>query len=259
VRGNSRPNEVALLLRNSIKAPKFLDFMLFDFIAPLLIGFLGSLHCLGMCGPIVMAYSLHMDLPEKEKGTRPPALWLRGVFHHAAFHLGRLATYGFLGGLAAGFAHLAQFNQFFTGLRSTLTLGGGILMILFGLILFRVLPFSFISLPSFELGSFLAKLFPSLLRSERIASKVVLGLAVGFLPCMLSWAMIIKAATTQSLFAGSLTTISFGLGTVPALFLAGLSASLFSLKMRFLSERMAAASVIAMGIILIFKGSKYFA
>ena len=88
---------------------------------------------------------------------------------------------------------------------------------------------------------------------------MALGLTVGFLPCMLSWAMVIKAATTQSLFAGFLTMVSFGLGTVPALFLTGLSASLLSLKIRFLGERVAAASVIAMGIILIFKGSKYFA
>jgi sulfite exporter TauE/SafE len=233
--------------------------MIFDFIAPLLIGLVGSLHCLGMCGPLVMAYSLYINTPEQDGVIDAPVLWLKGISHHAAFHLGRLVTYGLLGGLVAGFVHLTEFNQFFAGLRSTLTLGGGILMVLFGLILLKVLPFSFFSLPSFGPGSFFGKLFPPLFRSQHIASKMALGLAVGFLPCMLSWAMVIKAATTQSLFAGLLTMVSFGLGTVPALFLTGLSASLLSLKIRFLGERVAAASVIAMGIILIFKGSKYFA
>ena len=31
-----------------------------EFFASLFIGFVGSLHCLGMCGPLVMAYSLHI-------------------------------------------------------------------------------------------------------------------------------------------------------------------------------------------------------
>jgi sulfite exporter TauE/SafE len=53
--------------------------------------------------------------------------------------------------------------------------------------------------------------------------------------------------------------VFFGLGTVPALFLTGLSASLLSMRTRFLGERVAAASIIAMGLILIIKGSKYFA
>jgi sulfite exporter TauE/SafE len=74
----------------------------FDLIAPLIIGFVGSFHCLGMCGPLVMAYSLHMGLPREEKAIDPPAPWVRGIFHHGAFHLGRLVTYGLLGGLAGG-------------------------------------------------------------------------------------------------------------------------------------------------------------
>ncbi len=39
--------------------------MFLDFLAPLLIGFVGSLHCLGMCGPLVIAYSLHIRTEEK--------------------------------------------------------------------------------------------------------------------------------------------------------------------------------------------------
>jgi sulfite exporter TauE/SafE len=53
----------------------------------------GSLHCLWMCGPLVLAYSLHI------KGREAPAsksLFRAGLLHHAAFHSGRLFTYGFL-------------------------------------------------------------------------------------------------------------------------------------------------------------------
>jgi sulfite exporter TauE/SafE len=233
--------------------------MVFDFFVPFLIGVAGSLHCLGMCGPLVMAYSLNIRAAEKEPAAGASALWRKGISHHAAFHLGRIFTYGFLGALAASLAQLTDLSRFFPWFRSGITLGGGILMVLLGLFLLKVIPVSIFSLPSLGPKSFWQKIFPPLLQSQRQASKLALGLATGFLPCMLSWAMVVKAATTQHPLPGCLTMVLFGLGTVPALFLTGLSASLLSMRTRFLGERVAAASVIAMGFILIIKGSKYFA
>jgi sulfite exporter TauE/SafE len=233
--------------------------MVFDFFVPFLIGVAGSLHCLGMCGPLVMAYSLNIRAAEKEPAAGASALWRKGISHHAAFHLGRIFTYGFLGALAASLAQLTDLSRFFPWFRSGITLGGGILMVLLGLFLLKILPVSLFSLPSSGPKSFWQKIFPPLLQSQRQASKLALGLATGFLPCMLSWAMVVKAATTQHPLPGFLIMVFFGLGTVPALFLTGLSASLLSMRIRFLGERVAAASVIAMGLILIFKGSKYFA
>lgn len=233
---------------------------MFDLLAPFFIGFIGSLHCLGMCGPLVMAYSLHIRKPGTHRFAEMPSFWLNGLAHHLSFHLGRLFTYGLLGALAASFAHLASFHQFFAGLRSGLTLMGGILIILLGLVLLKIipLPFSPTSL-SVTPGSFFARWLPPLFRSQRLVSKIALGFLTGFLPCMLSWAMIIKAATTENLLAGFLTMAFFGFGTVPALFFTGLSASLLSLKVRFLGERVAAVSVIVMGCLLVLKGSRYFA
>jgi sulfite exporter TauE/SafE len=183
------------------------------------------------------------------------ALWSWRT-HHLSFHLGRVFTYGLLGALAATLAHLASFNQLFLGLRSSLTITGGILMILLGLVLLGVLPLPFSTTGlSAAPGSFIARWLFFLLRSRRLASKPALGFFTAFLPCMLSWAMIIKAATMPSLVGGFLTMFAFGMGTIPALFFTGLSASLLSLKVRFLGERTAAVSVIAMGLILVYKGA----
>ncbi len=222
------------------------------------IGFVGSLHCLGMCGPLVMAYSLHL-LPEDPPRNLPAkTLWSRGISHHLAFHAGRVFTYGLLGALAAILAHLTAFNQVLGNLRGGFTLGAGALMVLLGLVLLKILPFPLLSLPSFGAKSYWGKILPPLFRSQSLSSKLALGLATGFLPCLLSWAMIVKAASTGNPLTGFLVTTSFGLGTVPALFFSGLSASLLSLKARFFGERLAAVSVILMGMILIFKGTKYF-
>ncbi len=225
---------------------------MFDLFAPLFVGLIGSVHCLGMCGPLVMAYSLHLrsaDLGSLEMSSS----WSHSFAHHIAFHLGRTLTYAALGALTAGLAQLAGLNLF-SGLRGTVSLGCGALMVFSGLVLLKAISFR---QPSQGLVSFFGRLFP--FRSSGLGSKWLLGAAAGFLPCMLSWCMIIKAASTQNPLTGFLSMAFFGLGTMPVLFLAGVSASLLTLRIRILGERVAAISVIAMGIILLYKGARYFA
>jgi uncharacterized protein len=229
-----------------------------EIVSSFFIGFVGSLHCLGMCGPLVMAYSLHLRPVVSSRSVPVKAAWPLGISHHLAFHAGRILTYGLLGALAATLAHLTASNQVLGNLRGGFTLGAGALMVLLGLILLKVLPFPLLSLPSIGPSSFWGKIFPRLFQAQSLSSKLALGLATGFLPCLLSWALILKAATTGNPLPGFLITTAFGLGTVPALFLTGLSASLLSLRARFFGERIAAVSVILMGMILIFKGTKYF-
>jgi sulfite exporter TauE/SafE len=144
-------------------------------------------------------------------------------------------------------------------LKSGMALTGGLLMVLFGFMLLKVIRAPLFSLPSFGPHSLFGHALPRLFASNRIASKWALGFAAGFLPCMLSWAMIVKAASTASPVHGFLTMAFFGLGTVPALFFTGLSASLATLRVRLTGERVAACSVIVMGIILLVKGARYFA
>ncbi len=229
---------------------------MFDLLAPLAVGFMGSVHCLGMCGPLVMAYALYGRSPQPSGQLESAPLWKRGASHHIAFHLGRLITYGVLGAAAAGLAHFVTLQPFFAGLRSAITLGGGIVIVIFGLVLLRVIPF-----PAFTVsisGPYFQRFFQPLLSSPRWTSRVALGLVTGFRPCRLSWAMIAKAATTATVWGGFTTMVLFGLGTVPALFFTGLFATLFSLKVRFIGERAAALSVVVMGLILMFKGAKFF-
>ncbi len=215
---------------------------------------------MGMCGPLVLAYSLHIKSREAETMTHVSPPWENGLLHHIAYHSGRILSYGFLGILSAGLLQTIGFMKFHANLQGGVTLFGGGLMIFLGLVLLKVLPLpGFFTFLSAGPTSFWKRLFPPLLQSQRLGPKMMLGLATGFLPCGFSWAMIVKAATTHNLGAGFLTMVSFGLGTVPALFLIGFSASFLSLRTRFLGERVAAIAVIVMGLILIFKGARIFA
>ncbi len=221
-----------------------------EFFLPLFVGLAGSLHCLGMCGPLVLAYSLNLNAPEASARR----IWPSGTLHHFAFHMGRITTYGLLGGAAALLIGMAGFVSYFKGLRSVLTLAAGLAMIVLGLQLLKVFRFPSFSLPSAG-GN--GRAF-RLINSRSLTSKYILGISVGFLPCMLPWAMVMKASSSQNFFHGFLTMVLFGVGTIPVLFFTGLFASFLSFRLRLLGERLAGLSVIVMGAILVFKGLKYF-
>jgi uncharacterized protein len=137
------------------------------------------------------------------------------------------------------------------------TFAGGALMVLFGLVLLKIIPVPLTLSSSQQKGPFLTVLIRSSLSSRSLGSKGVLGFAVGFLPCMLSWAMIVKAATTGNPLNGFLFMVLFGLGTVPVLFFMGFSASILSFRVRLAGERVAAFSVLVMGLVLLAKGATH--
>ena len=203
---------------------------------PFTVGFLGSLHCLTMCGPLVLAYSLQARDPQDFTAGPPRRPLSAGLLHHLSFHAGRLFTYGLLGALGAGLFQLASLKQVFTGLRGGISMAGGFIMIILGLAFLRLLP-----TPAFLGSNRLIPLFvrqrllPALFQSRQAWAKGLLGLLAGFMPCCLSWAMIAKAATEQEIVTDFLTMIAFGLGTIPAL--------------------LAAVAVIFMGIILMTSGA----
>jgi uncharacterized protein len=238
--------------------------MLFE-LFPFTIGLLGSLHCFGMCGPLVLAWSIFMKNPGElpvcgESAAGPPpvpaALPFSGCLHHLSFHLGRITSYGVLGALAASLFQAAELSRIFFRFRGSMTVFGGVLMILMGMVLLRVLP-----LPSAVYKAVAAPVgwfggtFPRLLRSRSISSKFLLGLAVGLLPCCLLWAMVLTAAATQDPARGALVMVLFGLGTMPALLAAGACAFFFPARLRLLGERVAAATVAVAGVAMVLHGA----
>ena len=232
----------------------------FDLIASFAIGLLGSLHCLGMCGPVVLAYSLQFRGRHTDAAAQRSSLFRSGLIHHLGFHSGRLLVYGSLGVGAATFFHFAGMSQLLSHFRGWMVLLGGTLMVYFGLVFLKILRLpGFLSNSPVGNGSLLRRFFSFGISSPRPGSKIVLGMATGFLPCGLSWAMVVRAAATQNIAEGFLVMAAFGLGTVPVLFLSGLAASFLSLRIRLLGERLAACSLILLGLLLISKGVRFLA
>lgn len=229
-----------------------------DFFTPFMLGFFGSGHCLGMCGPLVLAFSMQDD---NSSGAilEPGVLSVRNsLSHHLAFQTGRLLTYGLLGGLAAGMLKFASLHLFFQGVQGGVTLAGGIIMMIIGLMLLQMVPTPGFLVSKWIMPDIVNRKLPILLGSKRSLAKLILGLLAGFMPCGLSWGMIIAAAFTQDMTTGFLTMIAFGLGTVPALLSAGFFASVLSVKLRLTGERLAAFGFLLMGVFMVVKASARF-
>jgi uncharacterized protein len=223
---------------------------------PFVVGFLGSLHCLGMCGVLVFAASVPCRAGGTDHGhgrRRKQSLSL--LLPHVMFHLGRLTTYAAAGAIAAGFFNALQLIAVFDNSHSCLTIGCGILLIVFALVMLKLIPIPamtdrLISAPLSAIVSWA----PSLLRSSAPGSKYFLGLLTGLLPCCLSWSMVVTVASTHDPLIGFVTMLCFGLGTVPALIAAALFGIAVSATVRQAGEKLAALTVGAMGIFLVLRG-----
>jgi sulfite exporter TauE/SafE len=176
--------------------------------AAFLVGLLGGVHCVGMCGGIVGALS---------SGLAPGIRLSRWRFLSAllAYNVGRILSYG-LAGLLLGLlgqqvVALKIFGSFPVG-----RVVGGVFMVLFGFYLagwWRAL------LALEQAGAHLWKHIEPLGRRfipvHGSGQAFLLGLVWGWLPCGMVYAVLALALAGGSVLHGGLVMLVFGLGTLP--------------------------------------------
>ena len=172
-----------------------------------LAGLAGSLtHCVGMCGPFVLAQTAAL-LPKT--GPYGELQRLRGAAL-IPYHMGRLTTYAGLGALmgvgGGALTTLPWMGWFVAALL--LTAAGALALAALGHGMGRATPSA--------LG--LAGWVTSLARGHQ---GYRLGLVLGLLPCGLLWSALVAAAGTGGALAGALAMLGFGFGTAPALLIVG--------------------------------------
>jgi len=205
------------------------------------LGLAGSLHCLGMCGPIVLSYSVSL------RGPRPAA--------HAAYNAGRIATYMLLGALAGAAGRAIGLLGQLAGLASAARICAGAAMIIAGIAMFRVLPGnSLVRIRPRGITQHFSQIIGKLILSPGARNKFTLGALLGFLPCGMIYAALLKALESGSAVAGALTMLAFGLGTAGALFAAGMASSFAGWRLGQWSNRIAAPAVLLFGAILLWRG-----
>ena len=183
------------------------DTLSLPYTAAILIGWLGGVHCLGMCGGIVSALS--MSVPQ----SRRLALMV-------AYNTGRCVTYITLGVLAgfmgyAGISFVGLAPKLLYVVANLLLLGMGLYLMGWPLL---VRPLELGGQHLWRHVEPIARRFFPVTTPGRA---LMVGLAWGFLPCGLVYSALATAIASANPVTGGLWMASFALGTLPNLLLAG--------------------------------------
>ncbi|QOI96082.1 MAG: sulfite exporter TauE/SafE family protein [Flammeovirgaceae bacterium] len=164
--------------------------------AAFILGFTGSLHCIGMCGPL----AVQVQAPNNKKL----------VLNRALYNTGRVVTYSLLGLMAGLFGHLIELS----GWQGWLSIMLGLAVL--GVLLFKqverwVLPKTFMAI------NFLKQGISKFIRQRSAGSAVLMGVLNGFLPCGLVYAAVVLSLVQTNWINSVMVMLAFGLGTVPAM------------------------------------------
>ncbi len=185
-----------------------------DMLAAVLIGLLGSGHCLVMCGGIASA--LQMMMPQQSR-------WQR-LRLQLALSAGRICSYALLGGLVGWLGYQAM--GFGGSARQLLQLLAGLMLVLMALYIARL---STVLTGLEQLGSKLWRhiqpLTKRMLPLDTLPKAFGYGWCWGYLPCGLVYSSLSWSLASGSFADGALWMLLFGLGTLPALLAAGQAAA----------------------------------
>lgn len=204
-------------------------------------GFLGSAHCIGMCGGFACAI-----------GSARANFWPLFA-RQLVYNLGRVFTYAFLGALAGSSGlYLSRFRIGLVNPQQIFSLLAGVIMVLLGLSTLGLL-----RLPekySRAVSQLFAPLFAYFLNARGWFGYFLAGLANGFLPCGLVYAFLALAVASQDGPRGAIIMTFFGLGTLPAMLAIGCGTKLLTQTIRLRIYRVAAIFVVALGSVTIYRG-----
>jgi uncharacterized protein len=205
-------------------------------VASFLIGLGGSVHCIGMCGPLALSLPFN-SFAHFKKGI---AILL--------YSFGRIFSYTLLGLVAGIFGR--GVNWFgFTQIFSTV-LG---LLIVFSIIaprLFKGKPVKLFP----KLKQLQVKTMQWLMKKQDPKWMLFFGMLNGLLPCGLVYMAIAAAMVAGNLFQSVLFMTFFGLGTLPAMLMVVLSTQLISITWRAKLKKWTPFFSLFIGLLLLLRG-----
>ncbi len=221
-----------------------------DFWLIMSLGFLGSFgHCVGMCSPLTVAFSLgqHQNTPNLRQQLQ----------FHILLNLGRLLSYTLvgvgIGGLGSVLLAGGQMAGVGSELRRWVAIITGLMLIWFGLRQINPNLLPRIPLLHSNLHNRLSTAMVKLSFNLQWWTPALLGMTWGLMPCGFLYAAQIKAAETSDLVGGGLTMLAFGLGTLPTMLTVGVSTSFLSKDKRSQLFRMGGWVTVAIGAIALLR------
>lgn len=204
----------------------------------LIIGFLGSVHCIGMCGPIAVA------LPS----GFPSSLHL--LASRLAYNIGRVLTYCTLGAICG----LLGKTIAMAGFQRSLSIAAGVLIAL-GVVVpalahRRLLPTGLIPRVLDHVKALWEKMFAR----RTMWSVFVIGILNGFLPCGFLYVGLAASAATGGVISAMVYMALFGLGTVPAMLATAFFGGFLTQRVKQRLLKLMPATALLVAVLLILRG-----
>ena len=207
-------------------------------VAVFIFGLLTSIHCIGMCGGLMLTQCVHNDDCDRHKSKweifLPPAL----------YNLGRVVSYTVVGAAIGGIGQALSLSGFFKGLIPII---GGLFMVLMALNILGVFPF----LRHLQLSA-PRGVVKNIRKGEQ--GPFILGLLMGIMPCGPLQMAEMYALTTGSVLWGALSMFVFALGTTPCLLALGFFGSLMTKRFSRAVVQCGAMVIIVLGVLMVGKG-----
>ena len=187
------------------------------YFAVFLIGLLGGVHCVGMCGGIVSALTVQVRLPGQTNPAR------REWPLHLAYNLGRIGSYTAAGAAMGAIGTVGMLFNDVLPVQLALYVAANLMLVALGLYLTgftRAL--AGVERLGQRLWARIQPLTRRFLPARSVAQAFPLGMLWGFLPCGLVYSVLATALVTGSAERGAALMLAFGLGTLPNLLLAGM-------------------------------------
>lgn len=202
------------------------------FITAFVIGFLGSLHCAGMCSPLAMAVT----------NLSKPAFINRFTYNG-----GRILSYGLQGVAAASVGSLFEF----TGLQDILSITLGILLIVAGFAGITSFNVPFLTTGIQKLTTFIKIRLSDFIKKKTKVALIATGILNGLLPCGLTYMALTYCLTIPNPVDGFIYMLIFGLGTLPVML--GLTSVVQLLIHRFNVNfrKLTTVTMVVLGVLLI--------
>ncbi|MCL8007709.1 sulfite exporter TauE/SafE family protein [Gelidibacter japonicus] len=203
-----------------------------------ILGLLGSFHCVGMCGPI--AFMLPVD---RQNSTKK-------VFQIFTYHFGRILAYSIIG----LFFGLVGKSLYIFGLQQQLSIGIGILMIIVVLIPTRIFNKYNFSKPIYKLISKVKTGLGQAFKRKTADTFLTIGFLNGFLPCGLVYMAVFASLAMDGALKGSLYMALFGMGTIPLMTSAIYLGKFLNSKVKQRIQKAVPVFVVIIGILFILRG-----
>ena len=204
----------------------------------LILGLLGSFHCIGMCGPIAFVLPLNRESNFKK------------VIQIALYHFGRLSSYSFIGLI---FGLLGK-GLFLMGFQQRISILVGVLMIAMILIPAKVLNKYNFSKPLYSIVGNVRSKQGKLLKKKSNKALFTIGILNGFLPCGLVYMALVGSIATSNASLGALYMFLFGLGTIPLMTVAVYLGNILSISVRNKIQKAIPVFIVMIGILFILRG-----